>query len=131
MLHLSGKGTLWIDDMTLDEVLPDGTVKPVTMRGIPGDHEFMQQWVRLFSGEGRPYLLLGKMIHPPKLECDRLQYESRSFPVLLHNAFEAADGSRAVVMVNISDKPQTGVLTWRGTARTLALKPWEVRLLKG
>ncbi|MCE5217669.1 DUF6259 domain-containing protein [bacterium] len=131
MLHLAGKGTLWIDDMTLDEVLPDGTVKPVTVRGIPGDHEFMQQWVRLFSGEGRPYLFLGKMIHPPKLECDRLQYEGRSFPVLLHNAFEAADGSRAVVMVNISDKPQTGVLTWRGTTQTLTLKPWEVRLLKG
>ena len=54
----------------------------------------------------------------------------RKFPAILHNAFRAPDGSEAVIAVNITDQPQTGVLTWRRSATELSLSPWETRLLR-
>lgn len=112
MLHMNGPGTVWFDDMTLEEVRPDGSAVVVQRPDKPTDHELMRQWVELFHGEGRPYLLLGKMLHPPKLETATFEYQKRRFPAILHNAFEAADGSQAVVLVNATDQPQTGKLTW-------------------
>ena len=53
----------------------------------------------------------------------------REFPVILHNAFRAPDGSEAVIAVNITDQAQTGTLSWRGQERELALSPWELRLI--
>ena len=50
----------------------------------------------------------------------------REFPAILHNAFRAPDGSEAVIAVNITDQPQTGMLRWRGSQTELSLSPWEV-----
>ncbi|MEN6496212.1 MAG: DUF6259 domain-containing protein [Thermoguttaceae bacterium] len=130
MLHMNGPGTVWFDDMTLEEVRSDGSAVVVQRPDKPTDHELMRQWVELFHGEGRPYLLLGKMLHPPKLETATFEYQKRRFPAILHNAFEAADGSQAVVLVNATDQPQTGKLTWRGQVQPLSLQAWEVRLVR-
>ena len=53
----------------------------------------------------------------------------KEFPAILHNAFRAPDGSAAAILVNITDQPQTGKLTWTGTETELSLSPWEVRLV--
>jgi hypothetical protein len=123
MMHLSGPGAVWVDDMVLEEVLPDGTAREVMRPEVPPDHDLMHRWVELFSGEGRPYLLHGRMLHPPKLEVEG------AAPILC-NAFRAPDGSEAVVMVNAADEPQRVKLTWKGRGQTVALEPWEVALLK-
>ncbi len=130
MIHVNGPGTVWIDDVALDEVAADGTTTPAARPDKPIDHQLMHQWVTLFHGEGRPYLLLGKMLHPPKLETATQEYQGRQFAAILHNAFEGADGSQAVVVVNATDVPQTGRLHWRGKEQTISLEPWEVRLVR-
>jgi hypothetical protein len=131
MLHLSGPGTLWLDDLRLEEVRADGTVAEVQRPKWPLDHELMRQWVELFHGAGRPYLLLGRMVHPPELKVGTVESWNRQFPAVLHNAFQAPDQSVAVVLVNVSDVPQTVELAWPGANRrqSLTLQAWQVRLV--
>jgi hypothetical protein len=71
------------------------------------------------------------MLHPPRLEVGSIQEQGHEWPAILHNAYRAPDGSETVVMVNISDQPQTGKLTWKGKTSDLSLKAWEVRLTRG
>lgn len=129
MLHLHGPGTVWIDDVVLEEVHSDGTCTVVQQPETPDDHELMRQWVELFHRRGRPYLLLGRMLHPPKLDVDTVEVQNLRFPAILHNAFAAPDGSQAVVLVNITDARRSGRLLWRGREKEVSLEPWEVRLL--
>ena len=56
----------------------------------------------------------------------RVEHE---FPAILHNAFRAPDGSAAVILLNITDQPQVGRLTWGGAETELKLTPWELRLV--
>jgi len=129
MCHVDGPGKVWIDDMALEEVREDGTTVEVMRPDTPPDHEVMAQWVRLYSGEGRPYLLLGRMLHPPKLECGTTSYQGAEYPAILHNAYRAPDGSEAVVLMNATGDQQTGALAWHDRPIALELKPWEARLI--
>jgi len=130
MMHVSGRGVVWVDDMILEEVRADGTTAEVMRPEVPPDHALMRRWVELFAGEGRPYLLHGRMLHPPKLEIEGAAEAADSPPPVLCNAFRAPDGSEAVVMVNAGDEPRAVKPTWQGKARAVSLQPWEVRLLK-
>ena len=55
---------------------------------------------------------------------------THKFPAILHNAFRAPDGSAAAILVNVTDEPQTGRLTWGGAEIELTLNPWEIRLVE-
>lgn len=129
MLILRGPGKAWIDDMRLDEVLENGTLAEVKPPDVPADHEFMQRWVKLFNGPGRPYLFFGRFLRPPRLECATQDVQGRTLPVIFHNAFAAPDGSEAVVMVNATAKPQAGRLLWKGSTQDVRLAPWEAQLI--
>lgn len=129
MQHLRGQGTVWLDDMTLEEVRPDGTAREAMRPDKPADHALMRQWVALYHGAGHPYLFLGRTLHPPALEAATQTVDGRTWPAILHQAYQAPDGSRAVVLVNATDAPQTGTLAWAGQKQRLSLKPWEVRMV--
>ncbi|MBM4048431.1 MAG: hypothetical protein FJ279_25285, partial [Planctomycetes bacterium] len=64
MIHVEGPAKVWVDDVSLEEVRPDGSATPALRPDTPPDHKLMKQWVDLFHGEGRPYLLLGRLLHP-------------------------------------------------------------------
>jgi hypothetical protein len=131
MLLLSGEGTAWLDDVKLEEVLPNGQLAEVQRPALPVDHEFMRNWIKLYQGEGRRYLLLGKMLHPPRLESGvPIAAGQRNLPPVLHNAFEAPDGTQAVVLANWTLKPQSVKLAWKGRTQALDLRPAEVRLVQ-
>ena len=130
MLHLQGPGTAWIDDVLLEQVQEDGRAVEVQRPETPGDHDLMREWVQLFHGEGRPYLFLGKMVRPPRLDVGTMEVQARRFPAILHEAFAASDGTQAVVLVNASDAPQTGTLHSGGRSVPVTLPPWEARLLR-
>jgi hypothetical protein len=115
--------------MRLDEVQSDGRLVEVDRTTLPADHEFMQAWIQLYHGAGRPYLAHGRMLHPPKLICGTQEAEHRVVPAIFHNAFAAADGSEAVILVNATALPQAGYLTWHGHAGEVSLKPREIRLI--
>ncbi len=130
MIHISGKAKLWVDDLALYEVLPDGAVVPAKRPETPPGHKLMKQWVELFHGEGRPYLLFGRMIHPPPLESATVTYKNHTVPAVFHDAFRAPDGSEAVVMVNPTAQKQPATLRWKGADLRLELAPEELRLLR-
>jgi hypothetical protein len=130
MIQLEGKAEAWVDDMTLEEVLPDGTAREARSTGVTAETQFMRRWVELYHGEGRPWLQFGRMLHPPKLTCQKISYRDRTMPAVLHNAFRASDGRDAVVLANATREPQTATLLWKGREMRLQLKPGEILLEK-
>ena len=83
---------------------------------------FMSEWVRVYRGEGRPFLAYGRRIRPPSLSCRKVPYQmkfgthkkrspiSRMMPVISHAAYRASDGRTALVLVNATGEDQSGVL---------------------
>jgi hypothetical protein len=130
MMNAAGKTRAWVDDMTLEELLPDGKAVPAMRPDTPPGHKLMKQWVELFHGEGRPYLLFGRMLHPPKFETATITHRGKTLPSILHNAYRAADGSEAVILVNGTSQRQTGKLFWTGKTLDIVLEPEEARLIK-
>ena len=131
LLPLNGPGAVWLDDLKIEELSGDGTVTEVQRPALPVDHDFMRQWITLYHGAGRPYLALGKMLHPPRLEtAELIPTGTRNLPPVLHNAFEAPDGSQAVVLANWTTKPQKVYLTWNNRRRAVELRANEIRLIR-
>jgi hypothetical protein len=142
MINLVGEARAWVDDMALDEVLPDGGTKPVVFSGASPAARLMQRWVALYHGEGRPWLQHGRMIHPPPLTCATNAYQAisrrgtgytrteRPLPAVFHNAFRAADGSEAVVLANPTATAQHAKLTWHGQPRELDVPPADAVLIR-
>ncbi len=130
MMHLAGPGEVLIDDMRLEEIAADGTATEVGRPELPPDHALMHRWVELFAGEGRPYLLHGRMLHPPVVETDGPPATADGLPAVLCNAYRAPDGSEAAILVNATDQPLRATLRWRDTPTELRLAPWEVRLVR-
>ncbi len=128
MLHLNGEGSVWLDDMRLEPVDP-AAVDMKKVAHLPGDHALMVQWSRLFHGEGRPWLLLGRMLHPPRLESATVKYQKLELPAVFHNAFRSPDGEEAVILANATAEVQD--VTLHGPlGGKLVLQPYEVRLLR-
>jgi hypothetical protein len=130
MLHVGGPCRLWIDEVLLEEQI-DGQWQPCVQPGLPPEHEFVKQWVELFHGEGRPYLLLGTMIRPPKLiEPAPATGSTPPFAPIMLNAFRAVDGSEAAIVANATDEEQNVRFQWRQETRTLQLPPRTLRMVR-
>ena len=130
MIHIDGRARVWVDDMTLDAIMPDGKTAPVMRPETPLDHDLVVRWVELYHGEGRPYLLFGRMLHPPKLTAGTVESRGRTFPAILHNAYRAPDGSEACILVNATRSAQPGTLTWRGRAVNIELPAGGAELIR-
>ncbi len=130
MLHVEGRGTVWVDDVRLEEALPDGRWQEVQRPAEPADQAVMAQWVALYHGAGQAFLQHGRLLHPPRLESATIDYRDRRLPAVQHNAFAAADGRRAVVLANGTDQPQTVRLHWPAAPQSLQLAPGEIRLVR-
>jgi hypothetical protein len=130
MIHVNAPGRLWIDDLALDERV-DGAWRPLMQPGLPPEHDFIAQWVELFHGEGRPYLMLGEMTRPPKLiDPAPASAEPAPFAPIMLNAFRAPDGSEAAVLANATDEEKNVRFEWHEDTRTLKLPPWSLRLVR-
>ena len=131
MLHLRGPCRVWFDDAVLEERLDDGSWTPLLRSGLPAEHEFVQQWVKLFHGEGRPYLHLGRMLRPPMLlSPTEVSPAHAPFAAVMLNAFEARDGSKAAIAVNVTDATQQARFEWLGRTHDATLEPWQPRLIR-
>ena len=130
MVHVDGPARLWIDDLALDEQV-GGEWRPLMQPGLPPEHDFIEQWVDLFHGEGRPYLMLGEMIRPPKLIAPAPAEEERTpFAPIMLNAFRALDGSEAAVIANATGEKQDLRFRWQQETRSLQMAPWTMRLIR-
>lgn len=128
MLLAEGKTEARFDDVTLLEVKADGSLVPVPTV-LPDNHKLLQRWVELYSGEGKPWLVHGTVLHPPRLETALVPVEKRTVPAILHNAFRAPDGREAVIAANATSSPQEGTLTWKGREQVVRLGPGEAALI--
>lgn len=130
MCHVGGAAKVWVDDVTLEALAADGTAREVRAEGLSGDARFMREWVRLYHGEGRPWLMHGRLLHPPRLACATVTYRERATPAVFHNAFRAPDGEEAVVLANATHEAQEVALFWRGGRQALTLEAGGVRLVR-
>jgi hypothetical protein len=141
ILQTTGISKIWLSGLSLEEKDDAGEYHMVMEKPILEAEEYLgRQWVKLFHGEGKPYLLLGKMLHPPKMEVDKvvcppfpleeLPQPRREWPAILHNAYRAPDGSEAVIAVNITDQNQTGNLSRNRKKIKINLSPWEIKLIR-
>ncbi len=131
MINGAGKAVLWVDDMTLEEVLPEGTTRVAICSNTPPDHKLMKRWVELYHSEGRPWLQFGRMLHPPKLVAETITWRNnKPFSAVQHNAWRAPDGNEAVIAVNATLMKQTATLYWKGREEKLALEPGDAVLIK-
>lgn len=128
MIHVGGKCRLWIDDLLLEE-RAEGAWRPLLHSGLPPEHHLVKQWVELFHGEGCPYLLFGRMLHPPTLLEPATPAKSSERDLFV-NAFRAPDGSEAAIVVNATTSPVRTRMHWRGREHVLELEPLAIRLVK-
>ena len=116
----------------ISEYEEDGTLKDAA-KG-----RFLAAWARLWRGEGKPYLAYGRHIRPPRLECEHVRYRDKwrgiridmDMPAVFHAAYRAADGSRAIVLVNATAEPRSGALVHGARRVGVSLAPYEIKLLK-
>lgn len=72
---------------------------------------FIANVTRFYRERAKPYLYAGRMITPPQISLGSVTYHMETFPgrrpivlpELLSSAWEGADGSRAVILVNPHD----------------------------
>ena len=139
MMHLNGNAVCWVDGMKLEEVQPDGSAKTVELSGRGAYDDFMRRWVAYYHGEGRAWLAFGRQVKPPRIVCASQPFEavyyggrkvSGSRPAVFCNAYVAADGRKAIVLVNATAQPQPVDLYKGGRRVSLTLAGDEIRLLK-
>lgn len=77
--------------------------------------DFIRNLNALYDGGADKYLFSGRMIPAAPISCESVSYPVNkgyvgTYPVLHTAAYEAADGSRAQIVVNPSDSEQTFVI---------------------
>jgi len=139
MMHLSGSAVCWVDGMKIEEVLPGGDTREVENPGRGAYDDFMRRWVAYYHGEGRAWLAFGRQVKPPRAVCASIPYEiplsggrtvAGKRPAVFCNAYVAADGRKAIVLVNATAQSQPVDLYKGGQRVSLVLAPDEIRLLK-
>lgn len=98
---------------------------------------FVEDWIRVYRGEGRKWLAHGRQLHPPKVECDAIAYHENfrgteidnDKPAVFATAWEAADGSRALMFANATPYEQKIAYRWKGAWTRMSIKPRELRLV--
>lgn len=87
---------------------------------------------RFYKDQAKPYLYAGRMIKSPAIDCDTLSFALRdtdravTLPSLLCSAWEAEDGTRALVIVN----PEGKEASCRVGKNEIRISPLDAVLIK-
>ncbi len=76
-LLIKGKGRVWFDQIRLDGRQDDGSYTEVQRSGNAVFH-IMSQWAKLTAAGAGKYLIQGRMIHPPRLQTERINQKVMS-----------------------------------------------------
>ena len=79
----------------------------------------------------------GRELHPPKVECELVAYRDafrgniveNDKPAVFGTAWEATDGTRALMFSNATEREQNIVYRWAGEWQRLSLMPHAIRLV--
>ena len=141
MLDAYGGTSFLADGIAFEEKLPNGTFRPVARTNSDDKKEmlaFVERWIRLYRGEGRKWLAHGRQLHPPKIDCESVAYHENFRgteidnvkPTVFGTAWEAADGTRALMFVNATPYEQKIAYRWKGVWTRTTMKPRELRLVQ-
>ena len=134
-----GDTRVWLDDFELLSVAADGRATPVRAQTRQDYMRFLDQWVRLYHGEGRDWLAHGRHIRPLRYSCEKVAYdfnfrgEGRSrtdMPAVFHAAYESLDGRRAYVFGNATERGQNVAYCEDGEWKRVWLRPAELKLIR-
>ena len=135
-----GRAVTHVDGVTLERVGADGSAEPVVFTGRSPYNRFMRKWIGLYHGEARKYLAHGRQIRGADVRCDTFHYraechvnliynghpdsggtDDEAMPAVASQSYEAADGTKALVLGNTTSQPQEVTYTWLGRKRTLTV----------
>ena len=139
MLNANNGTSFLVDGVTFEQKRADGSFGPVERQAGEMDQvvAFCENWIRLDRGEGRKWLAHGRELHPPKVDCEHVAYSenfrgteiSNVKPSVFATAWEAADGTRALMFANATPYEQTVSYRWNGIWTRTTFKPRELRLV--
>ena len=139
MLNANGGTSFLVDGITFEERKADGTFAPVDRKAGNAEIvlDFSERWIRLWTGEGRKWLAYGRQLHPPKIECDLVAYHENFRgtnidnvkPAVFGTAWEAVDGTRALMFANATPYEQKVAYRWNGKWTRTTFLPHELRLV--
>ena len=115
MLNTTRGGKGWIDDMTLDELLPDGKAVTLCHRRDAAKDAWQRQWLDIYGDKGREWLAYGRRVKPPRLECAKIEYGARQVDAVACGAYVSQDGRKAWVVANGATTPQK--VSWQEGGR--------------
>lgn len=124
------RGTLgWLDDVELDEVLPDGSTRTLRYQGSVAKERKLARDLDFYGVRAREWLAYGRRVKPPRLTCDHIDYYGREVEAVCVGAYVSMDGRKAWVLANATDEPRT--MSWREDGRdySVSLAPDEARLV--
>ena len=87
---------------------------------------------RFYKEKAKTYLYDGRMIAPPSIECETVAYtvgangRKVKLPAILSSAWEAKDGSRALILVN----PDENELECKVNGEKVTVPPLNAIILK-
>lgn len=125
------------DRYWLAHCVADGQVPFVN--AVKSDHPFFRRWIDVYRGEGREFIAYGRRTKAPRIACGTTTCDiikngkivrTVAHPAVCSAAYCAADGRRAVVLVNATDREQpVSVVTAKDTHAIRPLKPEEIRMI--
>ena len=136
MLNAADGTSFLADGIVFEEKLSDGSFVPVIAQKSK-TLDFVEKWISIYRGEGRKWLAHGKALHPPKIDCAHEAYNenfrgleiNNIKPVVFGTAWEAADGTRALMFANATAHVQTIAYRWNGVWTRTTMQPHELRLV--
>ena len=136
----AGRAVVRVDGVALERILPGGRTEPVVFTGRSPYNRFMRKWIGLYHGDARKYLAHGRQIRGADVSCRTFHYVSEchvnliynghpdsgatddaAMPVVASQSYEAADGTKALVLANTSPDPQEVTYVWRGSNRSVTV----------
>lgn len=112
MFNLKPGSVGWVDDMTVERKLPDGTYRQLRFEGATVKAERERKWIEFYAGPAHDWLAYGRRVKAPRVECATVDYPGIPRPAVFCGAFVSPDGRRAVVFANATDEEQK--FTWTG-----------------
>ncbi len=140
IMNNAGIGSkVWVDSMKIEEITPDGP-REVICSGLGDYDDFMRRWIKLYHGPARKWLAYGRQIRPPAIEAGEQKFSMMLYgaktpytgfrPCVFNSAWQATDGSKALVFVNATKERQPVGYRWNGQSAKLVLDPDEIKLVE-
>jgi len=107
MFNLKPDSVGWVDDMTVERKLPDGTYRKLVYEGASRQAELERKWIEFYAGPAHDWVAYGRRVKAPRVDCGTVDYPGGPRPAVFCGAFVSPAGKKALVFANASAREQT------------------------